>query len=112
MVDVLYLLTTEHQAALVRSLARRLAPGGRLLVKEMAPAPRWKYRWMHAEEIVATRVARITASRDGVLHHTAPSALRRWMTAEGLEVSERRLDRHRPYPHHLVTGSAPTTGRA
>ena len=111
-VDVLYLLTTEHQAALVRSLARRLAPGGRLLVKEMAPAPRWKYRWMHAEEIVATRVARITASRDGVLHHTAPSDLRRWMTAEGLEVSERRLDRHRPYPHHLVTGSAPTTGRA
>ncbi|MBL8778054.1 MAG: class I SAM-dependent methyltransferase [Acidimicrobiales bacterium] len=109
-VDVLYLLTAEHQEALVRSLACRLAPGGSLLVKEMAPTPRWKHRWMHGEEVLATRVARITASTDGVLHHTAPEDVRRWMTTEGLAVSDRRLDRRRPYPHHLVVGVAPAAG--
>lgn len=109
-VDVLYLLTAQHQETLVRTLAGRLAPGGRLLVKEMAPTPRWKHRWMHGEEVLATRVARITASTDGVLHHTAPEDIRRWMTTEGLTVADRPLDRRRPYPHHLVLGINPDEG--
>lgn len=105
-VDVLYLLGGAHQEALVRSLARRLDPGGRLVVKEMARTPRWKHRWMHAEEILATRVARITASSDGVLRFTTPEELRAWMVAEGLDVAERAVDQGRPYPHHLVVGTA------
>lgn len=105
-VDMLYLLDRVHQEALVQSLAQRLAPGGRLVIKEMAPTPRWKHRWMRAEEIVATRVARITASNDGVLCFTAPAEMRRWMTEAGLEVDERAVDGGRPYPHHLVVGRA------
>ena len=105
-VDVLYLLERPHQEALVRALARRLAPDGRLVIKEMAPTPRWKHRWMHAQEVLATRVAGITASEDGVLCFTAPEVVRGWMHDEGLSVTERAVDRGRPYPHHLLVGTA------
>lgn len=105
-VDVLYLLERPHQEALVRTLARRLAPAGRLVIKEMAPAPRWKHRWMHAQEVLATRVASITASEDGVLCFTPPETLGAWMRDEGLSVTARAVDRGRPYPHHLLVGTA------
>ena len=47
-VDVLYLLGAEAQRDLVERAAAQLAPGGRLLVKEMAPLPAWKARWNQA----------------------------------------------------------------
>lgn len=105
-VDVLYLLERPHQETLVRALARRLAPRGRLVIKEMAPAPRWKHRWMHAQELLATRVARITESEDGALCFTTPEVVRAWMCDEGLSVAERAVDRGLPYPHHLLVGTA------
>lgn len=106
-VDVLYLLERPHQETLVRTLARGLAPKGRLVIKEMAPTPRWKHRWMQAQELLATRVARITASEDGALCYTPPATLGGWMRDEGLVVAERAVDHGLPYPHHLIVGTAP-----
>lgn len=105
-VDVLYLLPPRRQEELVTSLAARLGPRGRLLVKEMAPRPRWKHHWMHAQEVIATRLVRITASDHATLHFTTPTVLAGWMADAGLTVDRRRLDRGRPYPHHLVVGTA------
>src|SRR5690606_33985196 len=104
---VLYLLERPHQETLVRTLARGLAPKGRLVIKEMAPTPRWKHRWMQAQELLATRVARITASEDGALCYTPPATLGGWMRDEGLVVAERAVDHGLPYPHHLIVGTAP-----
>lgn len=115
-VDVLYLLEPSHQARLVADLAVRLSPGGRLVVKESAEGPRWKLRWSRAEELLATRVLRITKSTGTGLAFTSPTCLAEWMADAGLDVAQRAIDRGYPYPHHLVVGTAPfeprVTGRA
>ena len=105
--DVLYLLEPVEQQRLVGDLARRLLPGGRLVVKESAETPRWKLRWSRTEEVLATKVLRITKSTDTGLPFTSPSALAAWMTEAGLTVAERAIDRHYPYPHYLVVGTRP-----
>ena len=60
MVDVLYLLGRDPALALVGDAARALAPGGSLVVKEIDVRPRWKYELARAQEVVSTRVTRIT----------------------------------------------------
>ncbi len=105
--DVLYLLDPGHQERLVAQLAERLRPGGHLVVKESAETPRWKLRWSRAEEVLATKVLRITESTDSGLPFTAPAALAAWMAEAGLTVAERAIDRHYPYPHYLVVGTRP-----
>jgi 2-polyprenyl-3-methyl-5-hydroxy-6-metoxy-1,4-benzoquinol methylase len=101
-VDVLYLLPPAEQAALVRALASTLPPGGRLVVKEMDTVPRHKAAWMRFQERLAVRVVRITEGAE--LAFTDPSQLRDAMTAAGLEVSVRRVDRWYPHPHVLLVG--------
>ncbi|HEV3498189.1 MAG TPA: class I SAM-dependent methyltransferase, partial [Actinomycetes bacterium] len=60
-VDVLYLLSAGDQRSLLRACAERLAPGGVLVVKEMAPVPRWKARWNVVQETASVRILGITA---------------------------------------------------
>lgn len=105
MVDVLYLVPPADQEALVRSLAARLVPGGRLAIKEMAETPRAKALLNRLQETVSVRIARITAG--DVIAPTAPDDLAAWMGAAGLAVERRRVDRGYPHPHHLVVGTRP-----
>ena len=61
-VDVLYLLGPRPAVDLAgAAAAAALAPGGVLVVKEIDTRPRWKYRLAVAQELAATRVARVTA---------------------------------------------------
>lgn len=106
-VDVLYLLEPRHQARLLADLAARLSPGGRLVVKESAEEPRWKLRWAKTQELVVTRLFRITQSTDTGLSFTSPARLAGWMVDAGLDVAQRAIDRGYPYPHHLLVGTAP-----
>jgi SAM-dependent methyltransferase len=106
-VDVLYLLPPAEQEALVRRLARSVRTT--LVVKEMAPTPRWKHRWNRVQELLAVRVLRLTASDHGV-GRTDPDAIAAWMADEGLAVRHLALDRWRPWPHHAVVGQAPPRG--
>jgi 2-polyprenyl-3-methyl-5-hydroxy-6-metoxy-1,4-benzoquinol methylase len=102
-VDVLYLLDAAAQANLLRTCARRLGPGGVLVVKEMAMSPRWKATWNRAQETLAVRVLRITAGER--LTFLDPAVLGGWMEADGLAVRHESLGRGYPHPHHLVVGS-------
>lgn len=104
-VDVLYLLDADAQRALLVSCAERLAPGGSLVVKEMAPVPRWKAAWNHAQEVAAVKLLGITEGSQ--LTFLTPAELAAAMTGAGLTVRERPLHRHYPHPHHLLVGRRP-----
>lgn len=98
--DVLYLLDADDQHGLLRSCGQRLAPGGVLVVKEMAPTPTWKAAWNRLQESVSVRILGITAG-DGHFDFVAPDRLAAWMGEEGLDVAHRPLDRGYVHPHHL-----------
>jgi len=104
-VDILYLLGPDGAADMVAAAAGALAPGGVLLVKEMALEPRWKYQLTRFQELVATRVVRITEGEHLAL--VAPDAIAGGMAGAGLDVTHHRLDGGRLHPHHLVVGRRP-----
>jgi 2-polyprenyl-3-methyl-5-hydroxy-6-metoxy-1,4-benzoquinol methylase len=104
-VDVLYLLDGDAQRALLASCAERLAPGGALVVKEMATEPRWKAAWNTAQEVAAVKLLHITAGSD--LTFLDPAELASAMAGAGLDVREQPLHRGYPHPHHLLVGRKP-----
>lgn len=104
-VDVLYLLGARQQVGLLGACSAALAPGGVLVVKEMAPAPRWKAAWNEAQETVAVRIVGITAGSE--LRFLPPADLAAAMAATGLDVRDRPLHRGYPHPHHLLVGRRP-----
>ncbi len=62
--DVLYLVPFPIQEQLLAVCADRLAPGGVILLKEMAELPRWKVALNWLEETLAVRVLGITDHSD------------------------------------------------
>lgn len=102
--DVLYLLGRGDQRRLLEAAAAALAPGGVLVLKESAPAPRWKYRWCRFQETLATRLFAVTASTGTGLDFVGPEVLCRWLAAAGLDVTDAPLHRGYAWPHHLVVG--------
>ena len=104
-VDVLYLLDAADQRSLLRSCAERLAPGGALVVKEMAPSPRWKATWNVVQETASVKVLGITAGEK--LTFLPPAAMAAAMVDGGLAVRDRPIHRGYPHPHHLVVGRRP-----
>jgi trans-aconitate methyltransferase len=102
LVDVLYLLGRDAARALLADLCGWLAPGGQLLVKEIDVEPRWKYQLARLQELVATRVTRITEGEQ--VDFVAPGDIAAVLTEAGLEVEHVALHRGRPHPHHLVVG--------
>lgn len=101
-VDVLYLLPAERQRALLIEAAAALAPGGRLVIKEMDVLPRWKARWNKTQESLSVRALRITEG--ATIEFVDPVLMAQWLAEEGLSVSRQRLDRGRVHPHHLLVG--------
>ena len=101
-VDVLYLLGEEAALDLLGRLAVTLAPGGVLVVKEVDVRPRWKYRITRWQEIVSTRVTRITEGTGVAFVH--PAAIDRALTDAGLFVTRRALGKGSLHPHLLLVG--------
>ena len=104
-VDVLYLLSASDQAGLLRACADGLAPGGVLVVKEMALVPRWKLRWNTLQETAAVKILGITEGEE--LTFLPPAELAAPMVAGGLTVRDRPIHRGYPHPHHLLVGRKP-----
>jgi 2-polyprenyl-3-methyl-5-hydroxy-6-metoxy-1,4-benzoquinol methylase len=103
--DVLYLLEPERQESLLTRCAHALAPGGLLLVKEVADRPRWKAAWNRMQETLSVRVLRITSG--GKLWFLPPARHAGWLAAQGLEVAEYSLDKGYLHPHHLIVARRP-----
>lgn len=125
-IDMLYLLPAAEQRNLLTAAAAQLAPGGVLLVKEMSTTPSWKARWNLIQETLAVSILGITeradkpdsatplpgaAGKRSRFDFVAPHIMVGWLTDLGLTTSERRLDRHRLHPHHLLLGRRPGPAR-
>lgn len=104
-VDVLYLIDAVGEECLVRDLAGQLAPGGVLLVKEMAQQPAWKFGLARLQERISVQVLGITEG--DILTFVAPTEIGRWMVDAGLDIEHHRVDRGYLHPHHLVIGRRP-----
>jgi SAM-dependent methyltransferase len=104
-VDVLYLLPPAAQHALLTAAAAQLAPGGRLVVKEMSADPRWKVRWNTFQETLSVRVLRITEG-SRAFTFLDPAVTTATLESAGLTVTATRLDRGRLHPHHVLVGRA------
>jgi 2-polyprenyl-3-methyl-5-hydroxy-6-metoxy-1,4-benzoquinol methylase len=100
--DVLYLLGATRARDLLASLGACLAPSGVLLVKEIDVRPRWKFELARVQELVATRVARVTEG-DRV-EFVPPAVIADTLVAAGLTVEHVPLQKGRLHPHHLVVG--------
>ncbi|HEX7096970.1 MAG TPA: class I SAM-dependent methyltransferase [Acidimicrobiales bacterium] len=99
-VDVLYLLDRDREQALLDACVQRLAPNGVLVLKETDVTPRWKHRLALVQELVATRVARVTAG--STVAFTPVEELVGSLRGRGLDVRHRRVDRGYLHPHALV----------
>ncbi len=106
--DVLYLLGPEAALDAVSMLARAVRPGGRLLIKEMAPAPRWKVRVNLLQERLAIDVVGYT--KGAAVAPVPIGALAERVRAEGFGVTVRRLDRGYPHPHAIVVADRVQAG--
>jgi 2-polyprenyl-3-methyl-5-hydroxy-6-metoxy-1,4-benzoquinol methylase len=102
-VDVLYLLPPDGELALLDACVAQLAPGGTFVVKEADVAPRWKHRLATLQEHVATRVLRITAG--STVTFTPIGGIAAALSARGLTVRSRRVDRGYLHPHALVVAT-------
>jgi cyclopropane fatty-acyl-phospholipid synthase-like methyltransferase len=108
-VDMLYLLGRDRAAEWVSSAAQALEPGGRLVVKELDVTPLWKARWSRFQEVLATRVMRITEGQE--LELIPRDDVVDAMRAAGLIVRTRRLDHGRLHPHYVAVGTRPSSSR-
>ena len=101
-VDVLYLLDDAAERALLEACVERLDEHGVLVIKETDVVPRWKHWVAKGQEIVATKILRITAG--SALSFTPISQLAERLRGFGLEVETRRVDKGYLHPHVLVVG--------
>lgn len=103
-VDVLYLMSEEEQKTLLKNCVAKLSPGGKLIIKEMALNPKWKFQWNKIQETVTVKILRLTKGRRQ-FWFTPPVVLANWLRAGGLMVSLKPLDKGYLHPHFLVTGT-------
>jgi SAM-dependent methyltransferase len=103
--DVLYLLPRARREALLAECADALAPGGLLVVKEVDTRPPVKARVAQLQEVLATKVLRIT---DGeALDFPSADELDAALTRLGLRTMAKRLDHGYLHPHCVVLGTRP-----
>ena len=105
-VDVLYLLDREAERALLDQCLKALAPGGRLVLKETDVLPRWKHRVAKLQELVATRVLRITEGAS--LSFTPISELEAMLREWGLDVRTTAVHKGYLHPHTLIAAERPS----
>lgn len=106
-IDVLYLIDRAGERALLEAAAAALAPGGVMVVKEMATGPRWKFQLMALQERLSVQILGITHGHG--LTFVPPVELAGWLTEAGLDdVAHLPLHAGHLHPHHLITARRPS----
>jgi 2-polyprenyl-3-methyl-5-hydroxy-6-metoxy-1,4-benzoquinol methylase len=97
--DVFHHLEPAGQTRLAEALARLVRPGGSVLVKDIATAPRWQHLFNAAHDRLA--VGELT-------HCRSPQEMSALLVGAGLRLEGwRRMARFSPYPHYFVRLSVP-----
>lgn len=98
--DVFYLIPYPIQEQLLQTCAAKLAPGGVIVLKEMAEKPRWKVALNWLEESLAVRVFRITDhSGGGKFYFRERADWQHLFNQLGFSVDTIPLDRGYYHPH-------------
>ncbi len=109
--DVFYLVPYPIQENLLRACASRLAPGGVIILKEMAELPRWKVALNWLEETLAVRVLRLTdySAEQGALrfYFRSRADWQALFARLGFAVETVPLDRGYYHPHVLFLAKKP-----
>lgn len=103
--DVLYLMGTGRALSLLEAAARVVAPGGRVLVKEVDTTRHARMALLTAEEQVMTRL-RIT--RGHVVEMLPIDLIEQTLRAAGMTTTRSDLSAGFHVPHCLVLGEQPT----
>jgi 2-polyprenyl-3-methyl-5-hydroxy-6-metoxy-1,4-benzoquinol methylase len=104
-VDVLYLLGEDAAMDVIDAAAGALVPGGVLVVKEIDLRPKWKYWPAVVQEVLATRLFRITEGSR--ITFIAPDAIGERLLKAGFTVEQRPCHKGRLHPHHMVIARKP-----
>lgn len=108
LVDVLYLVPEAQWQGFLETCFRKLKPGGTFVLKEIGTEPRWKFKRLKLQELVSTRVIRIT--RGDSFHFESGEQLRSRLSDLGFaRVNLQRLDAGYMSPHILLTARRPAT---
>lgn len=105
--DVLYLMHPEDRATILSACYGALAPGGLLIVKEVDTRPRMKALLAQFQEILSTRVFRIT--RGSHLDFPSLTELDALMTELGMSTIAKHIDHGYIHPHCVVIGTKPAS---
>jgi SAM-dependent methyltransferase len=103
--DVLYLLPRERRDALLAECVAALAPGGLLVVKEVDTAPPLKAKLAQWQEVLATRVLKITHGE--TLDFPSAVELEGVVAGLGLATMAKPIDHGYLHPHCVVLGTKP-----
>src|SRR5579883_33454 len=99
LIDVLHHIPPRVQAQVIVAAAARVAPGGRLIYKDMAIRPRWS-AW-------ANRLHDLVMAREWI-HYRPVSEVRQWGIAGGLELESEGRKRLYWYTHEWLIFKRPT----
>ena len=103
--DVLYLIHPDDRAAILARCFDALAPGGLLIVKEVDTRPRLKALVAQFQELLATRVLRIT--RGDHLEFPSLADLESLLGNLGMATIAKHIDHGYVHPHCVVIGTKP-----
>ncbi len=102
-VDVLYLLGADEQAAMIQEAFDCCRPGGVVMIKEMAQKPRWKYLVNQLQETISVKILRITDYQNRpALKLASLDRLAKTLRGEGHTARLVRLDAGYLHPHQLL----------
>lgn len=106
LIDVLYLVPAASWGSFLRTCFEKLKPGGLFILKEIGTEPWWKFERLKLQELLSTRILRIT--KGDTMHFESGDELRQRLLGIGFEsVEAQRLDRGYSSPHILLTGRRP-----
>ncbi|MBK6970838.1 MAG: hypothetical protein IPH29_17435 [Candidatus Microthrix sp.] len=92
----------ERHARVAQSVAAALVPGGRVIVKDLDVAPRWKYHWNRVHD-------RLVAGPEPIYCRPIDEMAEVFESAGLVVEAKRRLDHAAaPYAHYLITLRRPT----
>ncbi|EIM00116.1 methyltransferase domain-containing protein [Rhodanobacter sp. 115] len=104
LLDVLHYLPANQQAAVLALAARHLAPGGRLVIRNVLREPNWRYHATRLEEFFlhATGWMRVAPQ-----HYPSADEIRTELEGAGLLVQTRPLRGHTPFNSYLIVARRP-----
>lgn len=106
LIDVLYLVPETDWTPFLTTCFEKLSPGGTFVLKEIGTEPRWKFERLKLQELMSTRVLRITKGE--TMHFESGNELHARLSRIGFEgITVQRLDAGYSSPHILLTAKRP-----